>query len=165
MKSRILSIVAVGTLILVTAALSDPLTEKPKKPAAVEQRANLAVRRQVLDHVVPTAVRLSRRAPSQEFRYKTEFEPRTLVNGETRIPFRVFGTLKESEIPSFDGYFNASDELVYLLDVKARTYVVASNHPIVKARSKQRQVIQLIPLMPHAETPDLTKPPVAETPL
>ena len=163
MKSRILSIVAIGTLILVTAALSDP--EKPKKPTAVEQRANLAVRRQVLDHVVPTAVQFSRSRPRQEFRYKTEFEPRTLVNGEIRIPFRVIGTSMESKIPSLGGYYNESDDLVYLLDVMARTYVVATNHPIVKARSKQRQVIQLIPLMPHAETPELTKPPVAETPL
>ncbi|MEP4079874.1 hypothetical protein [Haloferula sp.] len=165
MKSRILSMAAVGTLILATAALSDPLTEEPKKPEPLEQRARLAVHHQVLNAVVPVSVHFSRSGPSQEFRYKTEFEPQTLVKGETRIPFRVYGVAKESEIPSLAGYFDASDELVYVLDEKLMTFVVAANHPVIKEKSRRGQPIQLIPLMPQAATPVAPKPPLAEKPL
>ena len=158
MKSHIMKLVGTGSLILITAAMSGPLTKSPEKPEPAESKARLAIQRQVLDHVIPMRVRFSRSRPSQEFRYRTEFEPRTLVKDEVRIPFRVFGWSKKSEIPSLSGYFNASDELVYLLDEKAGVSVVAANHPTFRAKAR----LTLIPAKP---VPVIPKTPKTEPPL
>ncbi|MEM1085587.1 MAG: hypothetical protein AAGI48_15860 [Verrucomicrobiota bacterium] len=157
MNSNIPTSILAGTLILITAALSEPSLEA-ETTTAEERRVRALLQLEVVARVDSQMIRFSRAAPSRSRRHELELDPRQFVGTEARWPFRVLTRSVNAEgkpTVKFEGYLRISDDEVFVKDQFSKRYVTVSEHPFLKLVGRQ------LPPKPHEETPKA----VAEKPL